>query len=318
MTPPLHRGLVSVVVPAYGHRDFVRATLESVFAQTYPDVEVIVVDDGSPDDTADLVRPLVAAGRVRLVSQANQGQGAARNRGLAEARGELVAFLDDDDLWPPEVVERHVAALRAEPEAVLVYGDYVRLRPDGTLTERWEEPRPSGDAYDGFRLRNHMISPGQALMRTEAVRAVGGFDASIRGSDDWDLWLRLARRGPFVHERRVALHYRDHATNASRRALGHALAHLTVVRRHIGWDLPLLVRHQRAASSYFVPNLLRFAEGAPSRREAVAAHLVALLFRPTLAARPAFARSLLGAALTRSRSRAPSTPPDARARSRGA
>ena len=93
---------VSVIIPTYNHVDYVAETLETVFAQTFGDYEVIVVNDGSPDGTAEVLRPSREAGRIRYIEQANAGQAAARNRGLAEARGEFIAFLDDDDLWPPD------------------------------------------------------------------------------------------------------------------------------------------------------------------------------------------------------------------------
>src|SRR3954470_24757434 len=93
---------VSVVIPTYRHRDYVLRTLDSVFAQTYRDFEVIVVNDGSPDDTNRRIRPLVSAGRIRYIEQANAGQAAARNTGIAHARGRYIALLDDDDLWPAD------------------------------------------------------------------------------------------------------------------------------------------------------------------------------------------------------------------------
>lgn len=293
-------GRVSVVVPTYSHRDFVLASLDSVFAQTHPDVEVIVVNDGSPDDTAARLRPLVDAGRIRYLEQGNQGQGAARNRGLEIATGEFVAFLDDDDLWPPDTLSRLVAALESDPSRVMAYGDELRLLADGRLHPQRQETRPSGDAYRAFRRRNWLTSPGQAVMRAAAVRAVGGFDSRIWGSDDWDLYIRLARQGEFTYVGAPVLHYRIHAANASRHAVRHARNHLRVVRRHIGWDLPELVLHQRLVASYFVPNLMSAAQRARKADEswhAVHAHLYALLFEPQMLARPWFVRSLVESAL---------------------
>lgn len=277
---------VSVVIPTYGHAHLVEETLASVFAQTYDDFEVVVVNDGSPDDTAERLRPLVERGRIRYVEQANAGQGPARNRGLAEARGKYVAFLDDDDLWPADKLTWQVACLGANPEAVMVYGHHAKLSPDGRLEVDDPIPdRPSGDVRSDFRLRNWLLSPGQTLMRTADVRAIGGFDEGIWGSDDWDLYVRLSGRGPFLFLPRIALHYRVHDANASRHAVRHARNHLKVVRRHIGWNLPLLVRHQRLAGGYFVPNLRALA--AERRRAgdhggALRADLHALLFRPSL------------------------------------
>lgn len=289
------RPLVSVVIPTYDHADLVGETIASVQAQTYRPLEIVVVEDGSPDPaTGAVLAPLAAAGVIRHLTQENLGQAAARNRGLAEARGPLVAFLDDDDLWPADKLAWQVDLLR-DPEVVLAYGDFVRLLPDGSRRPARQSPLPDGHVHDAFRLRNWLMSPGQALMRTAAVRAIGGFDERIWGSDDWDLYLRLARRGVFRWRHREALVYRVHAQAASRRAVLHARNHLRVVRRHLGWNLPLVLRHQRLAAGYFVPNLQRYAaerqragNGAAARR----AHLMALLFRPELALRRTFVGAL--------------------------
>ena len=206
---------VTVAIPTYGHRAYVLETLESVFAQTLPDVEVIVVNDGSPDDTAAVLRPLIDAGRIRYVEQPNAGQAAARNRCVELARGEFLAFLDDDDVWPADHLEAHVAALRADPAVVVSYG-YATLfgRPDDPGFPR--NGAPTGDVRADFLRGCWMTSPGQAVMRTAAVRAVGGFDPSLWGTDDWDFYIRLAGRGPFVYLPRRSLFYRSHADNASR------------------------------------------------------------------------------------------------------
>ena len=298
-TPP---PAVSVVIAAYNHQDYILATLDSVFAQTFTDYEVIIVNDGSPDDTADVLRPLVESGRIRYFEQPNAGQGSARNRGIAESRGRFIALLDDDDLWTPDKLAWQVEELTARPDAVLAYGDWARLEPDGTVTTHREEGCPSGRVYDAFRRQCWLLSPGQALMRAAAVRAVSGFDPSIWGSDDWDLYLRLAREGEFVYRRRVCLHYRVHAANASRRAVQHARNHMKVVRRHIGFNLPLLVTHQRAAARYFVPNLLSYAHvsrKAGARGDALRAYGYALTFQPTLLLRRTFLAGAAGTLLGR-------------------
>ncbi len=206
---------VSVIIPTYKHRDFVQETLQSVFAQTFTDYEVIVVNDGSPDDTADVLKPLAEAGRIRYIEQENQGQGAARNRGLAEARGEFVALLDDDDLWPPDKLEWQVACLRADPAAALVYGYRETFGTDaGDIKPK--EDAPSGQVRTAFLQDNCITSPGQTLIRTAALRVIGGCDTSVWGADDWDLYIRLAGQGEFVYRYRLALYYRTHLSNASK------------------------------------------------------------------------------------------------------
>jgi len=239
---------VSVVIPTYNHADFVRQTLDSVFAQTFADYEVIVVNDGSPDNTADLLRPLADAGRIQYVEQVNGGQARARNTGIALARGEFIALLDDDDLWPPDKLAWQVAALRARSDALVVYGRPVCVDAAGAPVPApaiagqpvgWLDDAPSGNVYEAFMARNFLLSPGQALIRRSALCALGDapFDPAIRGCDDWDVWLRLARCGaPFLYENRASLFYRLHAGNASRNLRGMYESDLMVRAKHLATE----------------------------------------------------------------------------------
>ena len=222
---------MSVVVPTYGHRDFVLATLESVFAQTFIDREVVVINDGSPDDTAELLQPLAESGRIRYVEQPNAGQAAARNRGLELARGEFVAFLDDDDLLPADKLERQVSALRALPDVALVGGWATLIDAEGRVVG--EHGAPEGEFTTRDLARGcPFYSPGQTLVRRSALEAVGGFDESLWGADDYDVYVRLSAMGPLRIERRVALLYRVHGSNAShRRDRMFANVHATI-RKH--------------------------------------------------------------------------------------
>ncbi len=294
--------MISVVIPTYNHRDFVLESLESVFAQTYTDYEVIVVNDGSPDDTAERLRPLVEAGRIVYIEQPNAGQGAARNRGIAEAKGEYIALLDDDDRWPPDKLAWQAAELEAHPEAVMVYGDYRRIERDGRMSPPVETYCPSGAVYDAFLRGCRILSPGQTLIRASALRAVGGFDPEVWGSDDWDLYLRLAKQGEFRHVRRVALEYRLHGGNASRHAVRHAENHFKVMLRHMGRDFRLIVPHLREAAPYFVPNLMRAAHDARCHGDyakALQAYRFALAFRPGLLLHKGYLAGAAGCLLKR-------------------
>jgi glycosyltransferase involved in cell wall biosynthesis len=224
---------VSVVVPTHDHRDHVLAALDSVFAQTFTDREVVVVDDGSTDDTSRLLAPLAGDGRIRCLTQPHRGQAAARNRGIAAARGEFTAMLDDDDLWPPDKLAWQVAALDTAPEAGMVFG-FCRSFGEGPHFTYPEADTPSGRVRDAFLVRNRIISPGQVLFRTATLRALDGFDESLWGTDDWDLYVRLAARAPCLYVHRLALHYRRHPGAASRdwpRLYRNARR---VLRRHLG------------------------------------------------------------------------------------
>lgn len=205
---------VSVIIPTYDHGEFVVETLKSVFAQTFKEYEVIVVNDGSSDNTADLIKPYVDKGRLLYIEQENTGVAAARNTGLSKAQGDYIAFLDDDDVWPPDKLEWQVAVLDSTRTIGVVAGGVVTLGYAPII-----QPRSNGLRRITFREMfsgNPFISPGQCLIRAEVLDSSGGFDTSIWGADDYDLWLRISlRTGIEIHDR-ISLHYRRHARNASR------------------------------------------------------------------------------------------------------
>jgi glycosyltransferase involved in cell wall biosynthesis len=225
--------IVSVVIPAFNHGNYILDTLGSVFGQTFPDYEVIVVNDGSPDNTADVLQPLIDSGRIRYIEQMNAGQAAARNRGIAEASGKFIAYLDDDDLWPADKLEWQVAALLDNESTLVVYGNYevIGAQP---VKRGDDENRPPSEIYERLCSGNHIGPPSVALIRADALRAVSGFDETIKGADDWDLWLRLAEKGGFEYQNRLALHYRLHETNASNDPWYMYKNSMLVVRKHFG------------------------------------------------------------------------------------
>lgn len=170
---------VSVIIPCYNHASTIGRCLESLFAQTYADKEIIVVDDGSTDDLASALRPY--EGRVRLVRQANAGGPVARNRGFRESTGELVLFSDADILWKPEALASLTEALDAHPEAAYAYASF----KFGWKTFRlWP--------FDAERLKRHNYIPTGSLIRRARFP---GFDESLKRFQDWDLWLTMLERG---------------------------------------------------------------------------------------------------------------------------
>jgi glycosyltransferase involved in cell wall biosynthesis len=269
---------VSVIIPTYNHRDFVAATLESVFAQTYTDYEVIVVNDGSPDDTAAVLRPFVESGRIRYFEQPNAGQAAARNRGLAEARGTYIAFLDDDDLWPADKLHWQVNSLDREAGICAI---------GGSLFEGFPLPQKTSETLRPFYFSEPDLfygcpfhSPGQLLIRTNCIKDVGGLDPTIWGADDFDLYLRLARRMPIKSVGRPALFYRIHSGNASKQR-DRLFSNSAVCLRRRLRELPramqwkLYRRGFRWLYNYLGRDLLRRALSKPvSRSEIVRAMAV--------------------------------------------
>lgn len=212
---------VSVVIPLYQKVRWISRCLDSVAAQTCADFEVIVVDDGSTDGGGDVVRER-ADPRLRLVRQENQGEGAARNRGLAEARGEWVALLDADDEWRPQFLAAALAEVERDPALGAVFTNVVDGDSGRELLQRGE----SGTLRDyfAFVLANagFGMTASSTLVRREALLAAGGFRTGVSAGADLDAWARLAWRAPvaFVPAPLAVYHHGlpDSATHRARRS----------------------------------------------------------------------------------------------------
>jgi glycosyltransferase involved in cell wall biosynthesis len=204
-----------VVIPTYNAADFIRRTLNSVLAQGYDNLEVLVIDDGSADGTADIVATY--ADPVRLIRQLNAGVSAARNRALVEATGQLVAFLDHDDVWYPGKLNQQVELITSRPEVGLVYGN-------SALIDRH-------DRYLWTYLASHRMHRGEVLvplfldcfiplltvvMRTQILRKIGGFRVRWSIAEDYDIFLKVAELSDVDFVDAIVAGYRVHEGNLSR------------------------------------------------------------------------------------------------------
>ena len=203
---------VSVVIPTYNNAGTLAQAIQSVLAQTYGEIDVVVVDDGSTDGTPEVMREFPG---VRYLRQANGGLPAARNAGIAATRGELIAFLDSDDWWEPEKIAAQVERLRATPEVGLVYTDLRVIYDDGRVLESFLASRPlAGDGLVFDRLvQSGFILPSTVLLRREVLEQVGTFDESMRSHEDIELWLRVTRRWPVALVREALTNRRQGTGN---------------------------------------------------------------------------------------------------------
>lgn len=229
---------VSVVIAAYNAEAFIQEALDSVLAQTYRDYEVIVVDDGSTDATAERVRRYGEA--VRLVQQANAGSAAARNRGIQEARGTYVAFLDADDLWLPEKLERQVGLHEAGGPRWSYTDAWHVDAATGAPLSRWSDthPAPEGDVAPVL-LCGNFITAATALVDRSVLTRIGGFPETLPGrasiSEDWALWLRIAVDHPVARVPEPCAQLRQHGGRKTETMnLQHALdARVEMIRRTV-------------------------------------------------------------------------------------
>jgi glycosyltransferase involved in cell wall biosynthesis len=209
---------VTVVTSAYNAEAIIEPTVRSVLRQTFRDFEYVIVNDGSRDRTAEILRRMMAADpRIRVLDQDNRGLAAARNRAVRESQSPYVALLDHDDLWHPEKLALQVSLLDAHPDVAVASCYSAVIDVDGALVGWRLGGDANGDVYQEM-LEWDMVSGGSVvLVRREALAAIGPSDESLPMRTDWDLWIRLARRYRFGTVPRILVGYRRSASSVSRR-----------------------------------------------------------------------------------------------------
>ncbi len=188
---------ITIITPACNVARYIAATIESVLVQTHRDWTLVVIDDGSTDDTAAIAARFTDP-RVRLLRQRNAGVSAARNRGVGLIDGGAVLFLDGDDWLAPDAIARLAAALARDPGAIAAYGAFCFVSEDGrTRVGSKTGPFPEGDVLERLLVQNLFANGGHLLIRAAAVRQAGSFRSDISYGEDWEFWCRLAVLGRF-------------------------------------------------------------------------------------------------------------------------
>ena len=280
--------LVSVIIPAYNYGRFIEDALESVLAQTYRRFELIVVDDGSTDDTRARVGRF--ASRVTYIHQPNGGLSAARNTGILAARGSLLAFLDADDVWLPRKLERQVATIDIDPKVGVVYSWWGYMDETRAPLPQTTRPAHRGPVFEEL-LRGPFAAPSTWLIRRACFERVGLFDPRIKRAEDWDLLLRIAGAGyHFAYAPEILMRNRLHGSHLSgdvvktspdrRRALAKTLAQLAPDARRTR------LRKTAYRHLYVSDAMLASAQGEQARADAWLAKAVRL--DPGASRRPGF------------------------------
>ena len=225
MSPP-----ISVVVAARNYGRYVPEALGSLRAQTFPDFEAVVIDDGSTDDTPEAVRPFLADPRFRYFRTEGLGQPRAKNLGLRLSSGPLVAYLDADDRWLPAKLEKQFRLFRDNPRLGVAYCRRNLIRPDGQPMP-YEQPKlPRGPVLDRM-VRDNFVCFSSAMVRREVLEHVGCFDPRLDLAIDFDLWLRVAPHYEFDFVDEVLVEYRTGHANLSRRLGDRLTSVLSTMRR---------------------------------------------------------------------------------------
>lgn len=200
--------VITVVIPAYNAERTLEETVRSVQAQTFSDIEIIIINDGSTDQTRNLIENLTDP-RIKVFSYENSGVAVARNRGVTHAAGEFIAFIDADDLWMPDKLELQLSALKQHPEAGVAYSwNYFYYEQTGAQIPG-HVANFEGDVYAFLLQENFLANGSNPLIRRQAIDQIGGFDPTFPHCADWDFYLRLAAQWQFVRVPKHQVIYRQ-------------------------------------------------------------------------------------------------------------
>ena len=206
----LNRPLVSVILPTYNRRSIIKRSISSVFAQTYDNLELVIVDDGSTDGTKQYVKSNFDQNRINYLEQSNKGVSSARNRGCSVAQGKYLAFIDSDDEWREAKLSKQMDFLEKYPEAGLVFCDATIVSPGGIVSDKPELIPHYKDMVYGLReiLADPYLGVPTVIMTKKLFEEVGGFDESLSTAEDIDLFLRVALKSRigYLHDKLVRVH----------------------------------------------------------------------------------------------------------------
>ena len=228
--------LVSVIIPNYNHARYLGDAIRSVLDQTYKNFEVIVVDDGSTDSSREVAEQFGDA--IHYIYQDNAGLSAARNTGIRASKGSLIGVLDADDMYEPMFLDTLVGALKSDPAADGVYCGYQFVDQENKLLPQVENrPVPSNELFDAL-LDGNFFVPESIFLHRYVYDDVGLFDEALRACEDWDVWLRTAKKYRIIHSPQILTRHRVLAGSMSTDPLRMLTARLAVLKKHVG-DEPL-------------------------------------------------------------------------------
>jgi len=224
--------IVSILTPVYRGEQFISRAIESALGQSYPYIELIIVNDGSPDNCFALIQPYLSDRRIKYIEQANAGVAAARNTGIRAASGELIALLDQDDIWLPRKLERQVAYLQENPDVGLVHTKCAYIDNNENIIDLGESNNwpadPQSRTLSGI-FKMNPIAAVTAVMRRCCLDAIGLFNETLQGTDDYELWIRMSTRFQIGYIPEILALYRLHESNVSRDKLKMELQELAAI-----------------------------------------------------------------------------------------
>lgn len=263
--------LISVIIPVHNGEKTIRETIESVLKQTFSDFELIVINDGSQDSTLEIVQS-ISDPRLKVFSY-NVGSAAkSRNLGFSHSCGEFIAFIDADDLWTPDKLESQLAALQEGPQAAVAYSWTDYIDECGQFLYPGKHTTASGDIYATLLVYNPLENGSNFLIRRQAFIEVGGFDESLRHSEDRDLSLRLSARYHFIAVPSAQVLYRQFPNSKSSRLSGMEAAYLQLIEKAFA-QAPESLKHlkRQSLTNQYSFYFWKVISNSPKRREGLIA-----------------------------------------------
>lgn len=270
--------LVSVIMPAYNSENTIAATLKSVRVQNHSELEIIVIDDGSKDATANIANSSAKLdGRIRVYSYPNGGLPVARNRGIDRASGEFLTFIDADDLWTRDKVEAQLSLLQEHPQAGLAYSLVDWIDESDQFIRDGSHIQANGDVLERLLIRNFTDNGSNILIRREVIDTVGKFNTRLAHAQDFELCLRVAEKYEFVCVPEVQVLYRISKISMSSNVVRMSESVLQILEacfsRHPGLEKKIGAKVYADKYRYFI---FKSLEGLPNRKNGV----LALKFLP--------------------------------------
>ncbi|MBD2693188.1 glycosyltransferase [Anabaena catenula] len=247
------KSVISVIIPVYNGEKTIRETLESVLNQSFSLIEVIIINDGSTDATLEIIQS-ISDSRLQVFSYPNSGIAVSRNRGIAKASGEYIAFIDADDLWKPDKLKFQVNTLEQNSEAAVAYSWCDHIDESSRFLRSGSRFTANGDVYSKLLVANFLENGSNPLIRADALASIGGFEASLSPAEDWDLWLRLARQYHFVVIPYPQVLYRISSTSLSSNILKMEVVSLQIIKCAFS-QAPESLQH---LSKYSIGNLYKY------------------------------------------------------------
>ena len=252
---------VSIIIPTFNRRDYITIALDSVLAQTYKDYEIIIIDDGSSDDTKEVLKPY--QDKIHYFYHDNKGIPATRNRGVREAHGDYIALLDSDDYWLPEKLERQMDCFKKNPHYGMVATRCSSITQDGRFREK-NRPGKSGWILNDL-FKANFIRTSSAMIKKECFEKVGFFDESLPMYEEVDLWLRIAKHYPIGFINTPLTVYIDNPQGVSTNSLaGRLLRQKVLEKNYLKECIPLDLYRKRVSSNYYSIGKHYLHQGAKS------------------------------------------------------